>query len=57
MGGKRAAATNKKRHGEDFYKLMGARGGMAKVPKGFAVTGLGSSAGKIGGSKSKKGSK
>lgn len=36
-GGKLAAQKNKERHGEDFYRTIGARGGSAKVPKGFAM--------------------
>ena len=36
IGAAKAATTNKERHGEDFYKTIGARGGLAKVPtKGF----------------------
>ena len=37
-GGLRAAATNKKRYGEDFYKKMGHKGGTAWTDKlkGFA---------------------
>lgn len=36
-GGRAAAKTNKARHGEDFYCLIGAKGGSAKVAKGFAM--------------------
>lgn len=32
-GGLKAAETNKKRHGKDFYKKAGS----VKVPKGFAL--------------------
>ena len=37
-GGIKAAATNKARYGEDFYKRNGAKGGKAPTdkPKGFA---------------------
>jgi hypothetical protein len=36
-GGKKAAATNKHKYGEDFYAKIGAFGGVAtNVPKGFA---------------------
>lgn len=37
-GGKKAAATNKLRHGEDFYKKIGSDGGIAGDgrTKGFA---------------------
>jgi hypothetical protein len=36
LGGLKAAETNKKRHGEDFYKKLGARGGAASTTGGFA---------------------
>jgi len=37
-GGVRAAATNKNRHGNDFYARIGAAGGAKKgVKKGFAA--------------------
>lgn len=36
-GGKAAAESNIKRYGEDYYKLMGQRGGRRCVPKGFAM--------------------
>lgn len=35
-GGIMASITNKSTHGDDFYKKIGAMGGKAKVPKGFA---------------------
>ena len=56
-GGRRAAATNKSKHGEDYYKSIGGKGGRAKVPKGFAVTGLAAEAGRKGGRISKRGKK
>jgi len=35
-GGRKAAETNKKKYGEDFYKMTGALGGKIKSPnKGF----------------------
>lgn len=35
-GGKKAAATNKRRYGKDYYQVIGATGGEAHVPsKGF----------------------
>lgn len=34
-GGLRAAATNKARHGEDFYKVQGAKGGEKGTTGGF----------------------
>ena len=37
-GGKQAAKTNKENHGEDFYKIIGAKGGRKTgVIKGFAA--------------------
>ena len=36
-GGKRAAETNKKKYGEDFYKLNGAKGGRNGHTGGFAA--------------------
>ena len=35
-GGLKAAATNKAKHGEDFYKRMGRLGGMMSTTGGFA---------------------
>lgn len=37
-GGLKAAATNRRRHGADFYARIGSRGGSAPTahPKGFA---------------------
>lgn len=54
LGGAKTRDTNKRKWGENFYREIGKRGGRAKVPKGFAVTGLASSAGKIGGMKSRR---
>lgn len=34
-GGKKAANTNKKRHGEDFYAKIGAKGGKLGRTGGF----------------------
>lgn len=36
-GGKRAAETNKRVHGEDFYKRIGAIGGKLGRTGGFAA--------------------
>jgi len=36
-GGRKAALKNKELYGEDFYRIQGAIGGRAKVPKGFAL--------------------
>lgn len=37
VGGAKASATNKQLYGAEFYKTIGRMGGLAKVPKGFAV--------------------
>ena len=34
-GGKKAAETNKKKYGDDFYKVQGAKGGAASGTGGF----------------------
>lgn len=50
-GGKKAAATNKKLHGEDFYSRIGAKGGRNGHTGGFASNPeLAKLAGKKGGS-------
>lgn len=59
-GGARAAATNKAKYGEDFYKSIGSLGGQAKgIPKGFGAGEEGKERarvfGAIGGAKSKRG--
>lgn len=36
-GGKKAAATNMLRHGKDFYKRIGAKGGANGHTGGFAA--------------------
>lgn len=37
-GGIKAAATNKEKHGDDFYKRIGSMGGRKKgIAKGFAL--------------------
>lgn len=53
-GGLRAARTNKIKHGDDFYARIGSMGGKAKVPKGFAKSGLAASAGRKGGATSSR---
>lgn len=56
VGGLKAAKTNKKKYGEDFYVKMGKKGGLAQVPKGFSMNiKLASKAGRKGGKKSKRG--
>ena len=52
-GGLKAAATNKERHGKDFYKRIGRKGGKAGKTGGFAANPeLAKRAGRIGGLKS-----
>ena len=36
-GGKKAAMTNKAKHGDDFYAKIGAKGGVKGTTGGFAV--------------------
>lgn len=55
-GGLKAAATNKKRHGADHYKKIGAKGGIISRGGGFAADPeLARTAGAKGGRKSKRG--
>lgn len=57
-GGKRAAATNKKKYGDDFYKRIGRQGGSKSHPETrvFATNPeLARSAGAKGGKSSKRG--
>ena len=55
-GGKRAAETNMKLHGKDFYKRIGAKGGRNGHTGGFAANPeLARSAGAKGGRISKRG--
>ena len=57
-GGKKAAASNKKYHGEDFYKKIGALGGKKGKTGGFyANAELARIAGKKGGQISRRGKK
>lgn len=56
-GGKKAAQTNTKLYGNDFYKRIGSAGGKAKVPKGFAKSGKNRISGSVGGKRSKRGYK
>lgn len=55
-GGKKAAATNKARHGERFYAEIGSKGGKLGTTGGFyADRELARRAGAIGGRKSRRG--
>ena len=55
-GGKKAAATNKKKYGDDFYKINGAKGGRNGHTGGFASNpALAQIAGKRGGEYSRRG--
>lgn len=40
-GGLKAAATNLKRHGEDYYKRIGQKGGRVSCDGGFASNKVG----------------
>ena len=56
IGGQRAAATNKAKYGEDFYRKVGAKGGAASGTGGFYKNPkLAREAGRLGGLKSKRG--
>ncbi len=56
IGGKKAALTNKKQHGDNFYSEIGRIGGAVKgVKKGFAANNdLAKQAGSLGGKNSKR---
>jgi len=55
-GGRKAAATNKAKYGEDFYREMGRIGGRNGHTGGFASNpALAKIAGSIGGKISKRG--
>ena len=62
-GGKRAAQTNKERHGKDFYQRIGKLSNASwekngRKPRGFAANPeLARIAGRKGGLKSKRGDK
>lgn len=58
-GGSKSSITNKERHGEDFYCLIGSKGGSRKVKtKGFGASNeRAKTAGLKGGSRSFKGMK
>ena len=55
-GGEKAAATNKAKHGSDFYVMIGRKGGRNGHTGGFAANPeLARIAGRKGGLKSKRG--
>lgn len=55
-GGRKAAVTNKKKYGHDFYASIGRKGGRNGHTGGFAANPeLAKIAGAIGGRKSKRG--
>lgn len=55
QGGLKTRETNYKRHGKDFYKKIGAKGGKATGVKGFALDReRARAAGRIGGKVSKR---
>lgn len=54
-GGIKASIVNKEKYGADFYRNIGAKGGSAQVPKGFASNRkLASEAGRRGGTISRR---
>ena len=54
-GGKKCAATNKRKYGENWYAEIGRKGGQVKTPKGFALNPqLARQAGRKGGLTSSK---
>lgn len=56
LGGAKASATNRKKHGADFYARIGAMGGRAGNTGGFAANpDLARVAGQKGGRISKRG--
>lgn len=56
LGGKKAAQTNKARHGKGFYADIGRIGGSRSTTGGFAANReLAREAGKKGGTKSRRG--
>lgn len=55
-GGLKAAATNKAKRGEDFFKVIGRKGGLVCGAKGFALNReLAREAGRKGGLISRRG--
>lgn len=56
-GGRRAAITNKAKHGNDFYKRIGSIGGKLGTTGGFGQGDIGKERAKIAGAKGGKISK
>lgn len=57
-GGRKAAETNKRKYGSDFYAQIGAKGGKVGTTGGFyANRELAAEAGRKGGLKSRRGPK
>ena len=55
-GGAKASLTNKKKHGDDFYRRIGSKGGQNGHTGGFATNPeLAKKAGAIGGARSRRG--
>jgi len=55
-GAKKAVFSIKQKHGEDFYKIIGSKGGKKSTTGGFyANRELASKVGRIGGTKSRRG--
>lgn len=55
IGGMKAAKTNKKKYGKDFFRIIGSKGGQNGHTGGFAANpALARVAGSIGGKKSRR---
>lgn len=55
LGGRKAAVTNKKRYGDNFYREIGAKGGRISRGGGFAMNReLAVEAGRKGGTASRR---
>lgn len=54
QGGLSSATTNRQRHGADFYRRIGAKGGKKSRGGGFSDRELASRAGRIGGRVSRR---
>lgn len=55
-GGLKVAATIRRKYGDDYWVKLGAKGGIVKVPKGFAIMDKEkvSAAGRLGGTISRR---